>query len=618
MSLPQNAPISARPANAHTHQDEYNTTENTATENNTTENTATESEYAEQSAARPPAQNRLSRRSMLASVGALAAGGALASTHSRAAQAQEVPTISPAMRSPYRATEAAMANAPEPVSLAILAMHRMGFGHRPGDWTRYVELASDWESRFDAYVEQQLNPASIDDSDCDAKLTAQNFSTLNKTRQALWTQHQKPSGLDWSERILPATETQIATYIRAIYSRRQLQEVLVDFWHNHFNVYGWDTPAASTWVAYDRDVIRANVLGNFRKMLEGVSQSVAMLYFLDNISNSAGGPNENYARETFELHTLGSENYMGVIEAKGPNGEYKHPAPLGEDGMASMYVDEDVYNATLIFTGWRLDSDTGLFRFDDGEHHKYNVNVLNKVVESGLGLASGTKLLDMLAYHPGTARHIARKLCRRLISDNPPESIVQAAADAFYTNRTQPDQIRRTVRVILKSEEFRNTWGEKIKRPFEFIVSALRVTNANFAWSDTFDWRTDALGQTLFGWRPPDGYPDHKEAWSSTMPMLQRWRFINWITDGWKDDADNLRINFQGQTPSDRKSASALVDYWANRILLRGLPAEERTPIVAFMAAGKSVDAELPAADIADRLRFMVGLILMSPSFQWR
>jgi uncharacterized protein (DUF1800 family) len=243
---------------------------------------------------------------------------------------------------------------------------------------------------------------------------------------------------------------------------------------------------------------------------------------------------------------------------------------------------------------------------------------LGKVVESGLGLASGEDLLDMLAYHPGTARHIARKLCRRLVSDYPPETLVQAAADVFYANRNAADQIRRTVRVILLSDEFRNTWGEKIKRPFEFIISALRVTNANFAWSDSFDWRVDGLGQPLFGWRPPDGYPDRKEAWSSTMPMLQRWRFINWIMDSWTNDSDVLRINIIGQTPKEHKTPASLVDYWSGRILVRPMPPEERNPIVAFLAAGRSPDADMPDDEITERIRFMVALILMSPSFQWR
>jgi len=557
---------------------------------------------------------------MLASLGTLAAGAAVTSAVTRPAQAQETPptTYTPAMRSPYRAMEAALATAPEAVDPFVIAMNRMGYGHRSGDWTHFQELGSNAAERFAGYVEQQLYPANIDDSDCDAILAAQNFQTLNKSRQNLWLQHQRAEGLEWWERILPITETQIATYIRAIYSKRQLQEVLVDFWHNHFNVYGWDTPSASTWVAYDRDVIRANTFGNFRKMLGAVSQSIPMLYFLDNISNTAGGPNENYARETFELHTMGSENYMGVIKAIGPNGEYLHPAPPLPDGVASQYIDEDVYNATLIFTGWRLDNDTGLFRFDDAEHHKYSVNVLGKVVQSGLGLASGDALLDMLAFHPGTARHIARKLCRRLISDNPPETVVQAAADVFYAQRNASDQIRRTVRTILMSPEFRSAWGEKIKRPFEFIVSAMRATSAGFAWSDSLDWRIDGLGQPLFGWRPPDGYPDHKEAWSSTMPMLQRWRFINWIIDSWKNNADALRVNIVGQTPADQKTPTALVDYWSRRILARNLPPEERAPIIAFMAGPRNPDAEMPAEEIAERVRFMVALILMSPSFQWR
>jgi len=179
------------------------------------------------------------------------------------------------------------------------------------------------------------------------------------------------------------------------------------------------------------------------------------------------------------------------------------------------------------------------------------------------------------------------------------------------------------VRTILLSPEFSTTWGEKIKRPFEYTVSLLRASDANFAWSDSFRYRYEALGQALFNWRPPDGYPDRKENWSSTMPMLQRWRLCNWLLDGWKvggtgADKDNLRIDCRSQMPAEVTTPIAIVDYWAQRILGRALPADERQPLIDFMAAGRNPESSLPTDQIDDRLRFMVGLIFMAPSFQWR
>jgi uncharacterized protein (DUF1800 family) len=153
---------------------------------------------------------------------------------------------------------------------------------------------------------------------------------------------------------------------------------------------------------------------------------------------------------------------------------------------------------------------------------------------SGSGVQDGETVLDLIANHVGTARYISRRLCRRLIGDAPPESIVQAAADVFHSQRAASDQLKQVVRTILLSSEFSTTWGEKIKRPFEYTVSLLRASDANFAWSDSFRYRYEAMGQALFNWRPPDGYPDYKENWSSTMPMLQSWRMCNWLLDGWK------------------------------------------------------------------------------------
>jgi uncharacterized protein (DUF1800 family) len=560
----------------------------------------------------------LSRRSLLQKSAAIAATAAVA-LRPATASAQGAPPA-PAMRTPSRRSAASVEAIPP--SPEIIALNRMAFGPRPGDLDVLMALGSNSEERLRAFVDQQLAPETIDDSQCESILAAQGFTTLHKSRQQLWTDH-AIGDVPWSERMKPLEETIRATFIRAIYSKRQLVEVLADFWHNHFNVYAWDRWAASTWVHYDRDVIRGHLLGNFRQMLGAVAKSPAMLYYLDNISNTSAGPNENYARELFELHTLGAENYFGVASIVGPDGGYHHPAPKDANGVALMYIDEDVYAATQCFTGWRIDQATGNFRFDDAVHAKYSKIVLAKATPSGAGVQDGEFVLDLLANHPGTARYICRKLCRRLISDNPPETVVQAAADVFYARRNAPDQLKQVVRTILLSPEFRSTWGEKIKRPFEYVVSLLRAANANFAWSNDFRWRYEPLGQALFSWPPPDGYPDTKERWTGTMTILQRWRICNWLMDGWKiggegEDKNNLRIDCVVQTPANVRRPTALVDFWSRRILGRLLPTEERQPIVEFMAAGRNPDQDLPADQIAERLRFMVGLIFMSPSFQWR
>ena len=405
-------------------------------------------------------------------------------------------------------------------------------------------------------------------------------------------------------------------FVRLLYSKRQLTEVLADFWHNHFNVYGWDSWIQSTFVHYDRDVIRGNMLGNFRKMLGDVARSPAMLYYLDNQSNSGGNPNENYARELFELHGLGAENYFGVRKTTDPE-------IVDGEGKRKGYIDSDVYGATTCFTGWRIDTETGLFKFDSASHFPYTKVVMGQILEDFLGEEDGNIVLDLIANHPGTARYIARKLCRRLVSDNPPESLVQAAADVFYANREATDQLTKVVRMILLSEEFRTTWGDKIRRPFDFAGALLRATQCNHDPKlDNFFWWYNSMGQSLFGWHPPNGYPDVAPAWSSTMPVLQRWRFVNeileWKIGGEGADKDNKRIVVDGVMPASVATPEEIVDFWSNRLLGYVLPAAERTEIVEFMAFGRGTDSDLPPDQIAERLRYMIALTLMSPSFQWR
>lgn len=577
-------------------------------------------EQSATTAAESQAAARPDRRHLLAGMGAVLAAATLGQGLQPAAAQAEEPSGQPAMRSPQHAL-AQVAAEPALPDLAVIALNRMGFGPRPGDIAAFRALGDTTQAAFTAYVEQQLNPAAIDDSACDAILANHQFQTLGKSLAQLWADHVRKEGIDWNERTRPMWETEQATFLRGVYSKRQLLEVLADHWHNHFNVYGRDYWTAPVWVHYDRDVIRSHALGNFRQMVEAVAQSPAMLYFLDNQSNSGGNPNENYARELFELHTLGAENYFGVHSTTGPGNVFEHPAPKDENGFPLLYVDDDVYGATTCFTGWRVDTDTGLFKFDDAAHFPYQKIVLGRAIPSAQGIKDGRDVLDILCYHPGTARHIARKLCRRLISDHPPESVVQAAADTYMANLTAPDQLKQVVRTILLSPEFANTWGAKVKRPFEYVISLLRASEADFdPTNGNFRWVYSQTGQELFSWQPPNGYPDMKEPWIGTMPMLQRWRLCNWLINwtygGEGPNKDEFRLRLE--TPANRTTAVEIVDYWSNRLLGRALPAAERTILVEFMAQGRQPTVALPAAEIAERARYMIALLFQSPSFQWR
>ncbi len=560
-------------------------------------------------------------RSLLSRRSVLKLGGVLGAVPFGLSLDPAVAETSPPPPTPLRAPERWLFSRvidPLPLPpLEVIALNRLAFGPRPGDLAAFRSLGSTDDQRLTAFTDQQLNPAAIDDSACNTRLSAQNFETLNKSLQQLWADHVVNNSQGWSYRMLPLVESERAAWIRAVYSKRQLFEVLVDFWHNHFNVYGWHSYVAPAFVHYDRDVIRANALGNFRQMLEAVATSTAMLYYLDNYLNQVGGFNENWARELLELHTLGAENYLGVMDP--------FSVPLDINGIPVGYVDNDVYEAARCFTGWRVDyssyepgvGQSGGFLYYPEWHDRANKFFMRKYLPADQApLKDGHDVLDAIAVHPGTARHISRKLARRLIGDDPPQDVVDAAAAVFLAHTGSSDQLKRVVREIILSTAFRTTFGEKVKRPFEAAAGALRITNADFTPSDEFGWNSDDMGQQLFAHAAPNGYSDFKQDWTGTTSLLQRWQLINALIEDW---IDGSLINLMGQMPSGIRTPNAIADFWINRILGRSMhPPENRQEIVDFIAQGRNPDFDLPDEMRTERTPRMVALILMSPDFQYR
>ncbi len=310
---------------------------------------------------------------------------------------------------------------------------------------------------------------------------------------------------------------------------------------------------------------------------------------------------------------MGTENYLGVMN---PN-----DVPVDENGIAIGYVDNDVYEAARCLTGWSFDysgtGDTGMFEYKPDYHDRANKFFLkNYIPADQADMQDGIDVFDFLASHPGTARHISRKLCRRLISDDPPQTVVDAAAQVFIDNVSSPDQLKQVVRTILLSTEFRATWGEKVKRPFEAVAGALRATAAEFEFSNEFRYNYDNSSQELFSHRPPDGYPDHKEDWTHTTSMLQRWRLTNRMIEGWIDD---VSIDFASQISSNLRTPNELADHLIYRLLGRAMhPAENRDEIVDFLAQGRNPDYDLTEEQFQDRVPRAVAVILMGPDFQLR
>ena len=519
-----------------------------------------------------------------------------------------------------------------PVSLAILALGRMTFGIRTGDIEAFNALGSTDDERLRAFVQQQLNPDSLDDSDFESRYSAAGFQALHKSHEQLYSDHIANNAYDanddayWEWYSLPAYELVDATLLRAVFSKKQLVELLADFWHNHFNIFFWQDDGVPLLVSYNRDVLRRHMLGNFRQMLEAVASHPSMLYYLNQNNSSDAGPNENFARELFELHTLGAENYLGVRD---PNTVEKDA-----NGIAIGYVDNDVYEAARCLTGWRIDDDlgeweegvgiTGNFIYYKPWHDRFNKLVLGKYIPADQpDMQDGKDVLDLLAAHPGTARHIARKLCRRFIADLPPDSVVEKVAAAFTEFRDAPDQLKRVMEVLLLSDEFKQSWGQKIKRPLEACISTLRSLNSDFTRvPGGVPWMLSLMGQPLFERRSPDGYPDVKEAWANSMSLLYRWNFAVGVAENWLNDDDKgltLHTDLLNQTPAEIRTAESLADFWIQRILGRPLSSDaDRNSVIAVMAQEYGTQEPLPEDHVAYVLPAMVEVILMSPDFQWK
>lgn len=525
-------------------------------------------------------------------------------------------------------------NKPDLVDLPIIVYNRIAFGLTPTSISEFNALGVDEDARLTAYVDAQLDPGSINDGACDSLIASAGFTTLSKSRTQLWQQHYRG---EWQDRWIPKGDVVRSTFIRAVHSNRQLLERMVEFWHDHFNVYGDDSRIASTLSAYHR-IFRENALGNFRQMLELVARDSCMLYYLDNYINSRSGPNENWARELFELMTMGAENYLGVLK--------QDEVPIDENSFPLGYVDDDVYEATLCFTGWTMadderskGSDSGDFMYIADWHDLSQKRVLSSTINLPFGQQEkdGTDVLDLLAGHPGTARYICRKLCRRFISDDPPESIVLSAAAIFHDNVNAPDQIKQVMRHILLSDEFKSTWGEKIKRPFEMTVAMLRATQTSMPFKQNHDATNNFLGwydnsgHGLFEWSAPDGYPDEIGPWLSTTPRLQIWRFLNYTLSRKTYDEDsniltpdedgNFYYDLLGQTPGDIRTANEIVDFWINRVLGRPINNADRNTLVQFMSQGVNPDFDLPLDNDEDtqyRLRTLVATICFLPDFMWK
>jgi uncharacterized protein (DUF1800 family) len=521
---------------------------------------------------------------------------------------------------------------------AAHVLNRLSFAARPGDGETLASLG------YGRWLDRQLAPPRGDDPAMAARLGAavlrikygagdpakkqdwpavdelRPLKTLGQPIEQLWPLLADRDKHDGTERRRPLLETIAASLLRAGYSDYPLREIMVEFWHDHFNVDAWDQEqVAIALPSYDRDAIRPHCFGNFRALLEAIATSPAMLYYLSNRSSRAGAANENYARELFELHTLGRDAYL--------NDKYDRwrEVPGALHGKPSGYIDQDVYEAARALTGWTVEDGTGIdggrklpstgrFAYVESWHDGYQKRVLATEFDAFQpAMADGRKVLDLVASHPATARFLCTKLVRRLVADEPPKSLVDKAADTWQRSRQAPDQIAQTLRTILLSPEFAASRGRKLRRPKALIAAFVRTTGLEMMPTEALINEMANAGQRLYGVAPPTGLADTGDAFLGTAAMRRRWSILLGLAENaWGTGVFVPSVRMGGASATARLAAA----HW----LLAATGAADADAVAAIAGSfDRPADGPVGPPGLPDtekRLARIAALAAMSPAYQ--
>jgi uncharacterized protein (DUF1800 family) len=439
-----------------------------------------------------------------------------------------------------------------------------------------VEVARARALGYDAYLEEQLDHLSIDDSALNARLSG--LTTLPLSPRALVASYDMA-------RDVPVRELQQATLLRALYSKRQLFERTCEFWTDHFNVHHGKGMVWAFQGQFDREVIRTYAFARMHELMAASAASPAMLFYLDNWLNHAGAPQENYARELMELHS-----------------------------MRSGYTEGDVHEIARCFTGWTIDFDPSSttylgFRFRAHLHEPGDKVLLGEIIPENPAAMNGFRVIEKLCARPETAAHVVSELIAWFLTPEPPPALVEENAQLFLE---ASGTIEPVLRSILARENMR--WAApvhapKFRRPFHFMTSVLRTLHAEVSDASVLVERLGAMGHAPFDWPSPAGYPDTAEAWGSS--LLPRWTF-----------ASDL---LAGQVPGVQLPSSALLE----RLEVSG-PGDRR-------GLAKRIDRELLGASLSleeealvqqladsftgpfgwDEVSEVVALAMSMPGYQW-
>jgi uncharacterized protein (DUF1800 family) len=456
----------------------------------------------------------------------------------------------------------------EPDKQAFHALRRLSYGPRPGD-IRAVGTAG-----VDRWIRVQLAPSTLNDEVVDAKLRRFPANTLSPAELHL----RYPNAME-IERELVAEKM-----IRAVDSNRQLQEVLVDFWFNHFNVDIQNGQERYVVTAYERDVIRPHVFGKFRELLGATAKSAAMLFYLDNWMSAPNADlNDAYARALLEQHTIG----------------------VG-------YSPSDVHDVARAFSGWSVEEPDGssMFVFRGAKHDDGPKTVLGQPLPQGGGVQDGERVLDVLASDPRTARSIAFALCEKFVSDDPPIALVDKIAKVF--TQTQGD-LTAVYEAIFFSPEF---WSEealesKVKTPLELAVSSMRAVGATTDGNIALPAEVARMGQPLYRSKPPTGYAEASEAWVTTGALSKRLEFGLALASGQIRGVSFDREKFMNGVSS--ADLAAEVDLVTAALVHHPLDPPTRQIIIEALGHLDPVGARQAPQNVNERA---LGFILGCPEYQ--
>ena len=417
------------------------------------------------------------------------------------------------------------------------------------------------------------------------------------------------------ERSRPRLEVQAASLLQSVETDAPWQEEWVGFWRDHFSIYANEQGVGAYLPHWDREVIRRHCWGNFQEMLEASAQHPAMLSYLNNKSSRAGNANENYARELFELHTLGRNAYLNNLYAQWKS------VPGANQGKPQGYIDQDVYEAARAFTGWSIEDGTGigggqslprtgLFNYVGVWHDNYQKRILATEFEPyGAAMADGKKVLSLCANHPATAQHLSYKLVQRFVADKPPTDLVRSTTQVFLENRSSPIQLQLVFQHIVQaSSKLPASQKQKAKRPMRLVASFSKAVNLPFVLGDGgfSGWPLDQAGAPIYSWQTPDGPPDGLMWILSAAYLRQRAQLTQGISENWWKTGEWDPFNILPSKPTYTEFMSR----WEKSLFNQARPELSNALLISQNIKPNDIVTD------PRRARRLIGLLACSPSFQ--